>query len=84
MAIVVRGQENRETCNGNCNWNQREEEAVPQTVREEGDDHRETEGSGPGRDGMQLRSKSSESVFHLHITKSILRLTVLGCIHMFL
>jgi len=55
MAVVVHGQEDCETCNGNGNWNQRKEETVPQTVREEGDDHGETEGSGPRRDGMKLR-----------------------------
>ena len=58
----VGGEEDRESGDGHCYGNQREHEAVFEPVREKCDYEREDEGSGPGRDGVELCADLSVAV----------------------
>ena len=51
---LVCGYEDGEAGDGHCGWDQGEQEAVFQLVGEDGDDEGEDEGTGPGRDAVQL------------------------------
>lgn len=52
--VVVHGDEDAETGNGEADWDERERETVFEFVAEEGDDHGEGEGGRPGWDTVEL------------------------------
>ena len=58
----VGGEEDSESGDGHCYGNQREHEAMFEPVGEKCDDEREDEGSGPGRDGVELCADLSVAV----------------------
>lgn len=55
FVVRVHGDEDTEAGDGDADGNEGEGETVFELVAEEGYDHREGEGCGPGRDGVQLR-----------------------------
>ena len=58
----VGGEEDSKARDRHCYGNQREHEAVFEPIREKCDDEREDEGSGPGRDGVELCADLSVAV----------------------
>jgi len=51
---MVDGDEDGEAGDGNADGEEGEDEAMLEFIGEEGDDHCEAEGAGPGRDGVEL------------------------------
>ena len=58
----VGSEEYSKSRNRHCYGDQREHEAMFEPIREKRDDERENEGSGPGRDGVQLCADLSVAV----------------------
>lgn len=54
--VVVHGDEDAETGDGEADWQERERETVLKFVAEVGDDHGEGEGGRPRRDRVELRA----------------------------
>lgn len=50
----MHGEQDRKACNGDENWDQREDKAVFEVVGGCGDEHSESEGAGPRGDGAEL------------------------------
>ena len=62
VRALVRSEEYSKSRNRHRYGNQRKHEAVFEQIREKGNDERKDEGSGPGRDGVQLCADLSVAV----------------------